>query len=551
MSKSNQIEKKSTRCRKKKCENILPKEYEYMDCEKCRKELQDKHKAAFIDKSKLRYPDKFDYSLVEYYNMKTHVDIICKLHNNTFSTSPISHLDKTNKSGGCSICRNEAIKLKPKKQPKKRVYKNKYTNDPDRCCSCRNVYIGIGNSICENCKEKQRQSHLRRKIEKEGEQSQCEYINPKSGNQCKSNCPIKNKWCKRHEKLGTDLDNGIERCARNGCNEILIPGYEFKKCKYHLKMERDVRIAKKKMQRDKSVKESPNVQLDFIKWLAGFIDGDGSICMCNQNGGTSLQVSISQSYLPILKKIQTYYPLGKLYGPRLEKGCKPQYWLRFCGIKSEKLLLDIKAHIIIKQELCENAIEYLEYIKKSNETPRKQELITIISGLTKSHNENTKDYSRLCAQYISGLFDAEGNIQISKPKNNKSANTRLKLTQKNDIVLLDKLAKRYNNGSMSNFAWNIFNSKTYLRFINDIKPFSKVKLVQLDMLEIYCKETNKSPEFIQDIHNMIQNEKHTGKQDYTIKPVKSIFLLQRKTEFEKQLYSNKYDNDNSNKIKIV
>ena len=55
----------------------------------------------FIERSKKIHGDKYDYSLVNYINAKTKIDIICHEHG-IFQQEPFSH-----KQGhGCSKCAN-------------------------------------------------------------------------------------------------------------------------------------------------------------------------------------------------------------------------------------------------------------------------------------------------------------------------------------------------------------------------------------------------------------------------------------------------------------
>jgi hypothetical protein len=54
----------------------------------------------FIKKSKLIHGDKYDYSLVNYKNMYTKVDLICKMHG-IFKSIPKEHIYK---KCGCSLC---------------------------------------------------------------------------------------------------------------------------------------------------------------------------------------------------------------------------------------------------------------------------------------------------------------------------------------------------------------------------------------------------------------------------------------------------------------
>jgi len=72
-------------------------------CSKCGGENIRKSKVLsinnFIDRANVKYDNKYDYSLVKYYNSKTEINIICKLHGR-FNTTPERHL----KGIGCPIC---------------------------------------------------------------------------------------------------------------------------------------------------------------------------------------------------------------------------------------------------------------------------------------------------------------------------------------------------------------------------------------------------------------------------------------------------------------
>ena len=62
------------------------------------------NKEAFVEKARLIYGDKYDYSKVNYINNKTKVCIICPIHGE-FWQRPNDHLN----SSGCPIC-NSNIK---------------------------------------------------------------------------------------------------------------------------------------------------------------------------------------------------------------------------------------------------------------------------------------------------------------------------------------------------------------------------------------------------------------------------------------------------------
>ena len=56
----------------------------------------------FIEKSKIKFGNKFDYSEVEYINCRTPITLICKEHGIRFSITPMNHL--TSRFGGCKEC---------------------------------------------------------------------------------------------------------------------------------------------------------------------------------------------------------------------------------------------------------------------------------------------------------------------------------------------------------------------------------------------------------------------------------------------------------------
>lgn len=86
----------------------------------------------FIEKSKLKHGDLYDYSLVEYITKRIPVRIICKLHG-FFEQKPSVHLD----GHGCSICNNSKLELYFRKKLIElgiKFEQNKKFKD------CRNVY---------------------------------------------------------------------------------------------------------------------------------------------------------------------------------------------------------------------------------------------------------------------------------------------------------------------------------------------------------------------------------------------------------------------------
>jgi len=81
-------------------------------CNKCKYENSKKTTKKFIEQSKKIHGDLYDYSLVNYKNYKTKVDIICGEHG-VFSQLPYNHCLGAN---GCPFCTgHKNIKFKEKK----------------------------------------------------------------------------------------------------------------------------------------------------------------------------------------------------------------------------------------------------------------------------------------------------------------------------------------------------------------------------------------------------------------------------------------------------
>jgi len=92
-------------------------------CPKCLKEKKMSNDIIFnaknfIERSKNKFGDKFDYSMVEYTNAQTPIKLICKEHGVKFSIVPNVHLNS--KFGGCKECHKQYIEstrsknIKPK-----------------------------------------------------------------------------------------------------------------------------------------------------------------------------------------------------------------------------------------------------------------------------------------------------------------------------------------------------------------------------------------------------------------------------------------------------
>jgi len=95
-------------------------------CIKCSNDKKSKNKKytlqIFIEKANLKHKNKYDYSLVNYKNSKTKIEILCPIHN-IFRQTPSSHLN----NNGCIKCSNSNKKTtKQFIKDAKNIHKEKY-----------------------------------------------------------------------------------------------------------------------------------------------------------------------------------------------------------------------------------------------------------------------------------------------------------------------------------------------------------------------------------------------------------------------------------------
>ena len=93
-------------------------------CPKCSKEGKKLNGIIFngnkfIEKSKNKFGDKFDYSEVKYVDCQTPITLMCKKHGIKFNVTPNNHINA--RFGGCEKCYNEHIESTKKKNKEKKV----------------------------------------------------------------------------------------------------------------------------------------------------------------------------------------------------------------------------------------------------------------------------------------------------------------------------------------------------------------------------------------------------------------------------------------------
>lgn len=247
------------------------------------------------------------------------------------------------------------------------------------------------------------------------------------------------------------------------------------------------------------------IKEEFKKYLAGFFDGDGSIAVEKINtSGYTLRIKFCQSNENFIKTIQSIYPFMHYDGRLRRPNHRCEYQLRAAGKQIEPLIDDLLKYSILKYEqLCE-AKKFFQYINIPGTINKKKEIYEKLKELKKQ--SKIKPYERLSKEYISGFFDAEGSIGIY------SNSLRVKITQKSDILILQKIANMYNNSNkIDNYAISFYGINS-LNVLNDILPYSIYKKIQIQAAIKYintlnCKLTDDINSIRQEYQRIILNEK--------------------------------------------
>lgn len=227
-------------------------------------------------------------------------------------------------------------------------------------------------------------------------------------------------------------------------------------------------------------------------YIAGLYDGDGSINMSKVGPegqqGYLMKVELSQNNEDLLTKINSFFnDKGKIYeDKRHDKYTNStNYCLRFCGKDAFDILSIIKEFGVIKSPQAELALRCIE-LNKKNVSVEKEELMNQIKSMNRDKTVYEKPYQSINNAYISGLFDAEGNIYFTTNKVGKKK-SYIKITQTGCPEILNKIASYLGYGSTADVGrWTIYSKEHYNHFYNCIKDTNIMKI----------KKTKKLLEFI-------------------------------------------------------
>lgn len=250
-------------------------------------------------------------------------------------------------------------------------------------------------------------------------------------------------------------------------------------------------------------------------YIAGLIDGDGTLFIRKIKNGFQSGVSIAQSRTNVLQVIRFHF--GGNITSSINRNSKVDDDINECNnihkynkrnqytlvIRSNEcnLIVDkIKNFIIIKQKQCESLSDFLKFANKPENNVEKNKLYEICSI---KKDLQPCEFNRLNIEYIQGLFDAEGCVYIDK---NNHSKYKISITQKSHPTILFEIKNFLGFGYVNEFNYVIYNKKHCLEFIRLIKNGLIVKYNQTIAFEIFLKTDDVSIK--EKMYKVCNEEKH-------------------------------------------
>lgn len=231
---------------------------------------------------------------------------------------------------------------------------------------------------------------------------------------------------------------------------------------------------------------------DFVKYLGGFFDADGSIFW----SGGKISLNFSQSEKTLLDIINSRYNNLFKLTCRADRDTRTQFQLSKTGIALYPALIDLQKSCIIKHPQISKALDFLQEMNRPGNQEKRDEIGNLIKQMNHEHyNEDfikLRPYENISIQYIAGLFDGDGCICIRKDHGCYG-----KITQKNDTKMLYFIHKMYIGSRFreGDFAVIFEKNEVLIRFLSDILPYLIYKLDQvLDTLKFLNVDTKEEKE---------------------------------------------------------
>lgn len=214
---------------------------------------------------------------------------------------------------------------------------------------------------------------------------------------------------------------------------------------------------------------------NYKSYIAGLMDGDGSIFVDRQKSGHSLHVEFEQCSRSIEPHMLAF-GMSNYEDTRSNKyNNETAVKYRICGKKTKQLLELMRDYSVIKKPQAQLGMDFIPYIQKLNLFDKKETLALIISSLN-NNKKYEKDFSKMNDAYIAGLFDAEGSA-ISKT----NSKWYIQIVQSGSKDILEYIQKQFGSGSItSEGRWRIYNIEHAYEFYKRIRPYTIIKSEDLD-----------------------------------------------------------------------
>lgn len=224
---------------------------------------------------------------------------------------------------------------------------------------------------------------------------------------------------------------------------------------------------------------------DFVKYLGGFFDADGSVYISNN----LLRIRFSQSEKKILDKINAFYNniFRIVTRNKIDKeNQRTEFSLDLSGLKLLPVLQDLEKSCITKYPQILKALEFTKYVNK----PGTKDIKTKIENEMKHMNRNKDDYiairpyERVNIQYISGMFDGDGYVGINE------RGIGCHITQKNDYKLLEMIHSYFPESRLTDIRLYFYNINLIEYFLESILPYVIYKKEQVQKTLQYLNSDN-------------------------------------------------------------
>ena len=269
-------------------------------------------------------------------------------------------------------------------------------------------------------------------------------------------------------------------------------------------------------------------------YIAGFIDGDGTIFIRKIKDGYQSGISLTQSRTNILQILQYHYggtiaiPSNILTEDIINEdgfyhkyNKRNSYTLIVRSNEYKYLLNYILDKIILKKEQIDSLLKFQKMVNKLDYTGEKENLCEICLNFNKNKDLINYDYSMLNIEYIQGIFDAEGHIFVSYKKDSIgeikfSKGVYMKITQKNHPQIIKEIHKFLGFGKTDDYVYYVDNFEDCLKLIQLLKGGLIVKYNQIIAFEEYLNSRlEKTEKYNDEIHfkrkelyKIINMEKH-------------------------------------------